>query len=176
MGIVSSSLSWKQAHLSGEVMQDNVSLSRAPRVLRDEDLRKIGAMGFHRWYDKQMLEARLALVLAFICLIVLMVGFEMLLAQPVAMNIALKLLIVGLGCVVAYLAFFKFRNAILLAESIGKIATCIQCKYPSFSVVKRETDRVSKDFGARLSHDLTNEGLLVRCRRCNHKWRWGVGV
>ena len=184
MAAVSSELPWKGPSAPDDLKSDRKPALSPPEsgtlrqtpVLRPGDLRKIGAIGFQKWYDKKMLEARLCLFVAFGCLIFLMVGFEVLLAYNQAANLALKVLIVTLGGMVAYLAFYQYRDAMELGASVGTIANCPQCKYPSFSVVKRESRRVSKDFGARLRHDLNAEGLLVRCRACNHKWRWGGGA
>jgi hypothetical protein len=140
--------------------------------MSEQDLNQIGKLGFQKWYEKQLRESRLWLVLAFVCLILFTIGFQVFTAREAIVTFLVKTVMIGVGVSVAWLAFKKYSRSILLARSVGEIAICPPCRYPSFSIVRKEIPGVN-NMPTRIAHDLNQDGLLVSCRRCHHKWRWG---
>lgn len=141
-------------------------------VISSDDLGRIGQLGFHTWFDKQLRDSNLWLMASFAVLILLMIVFGLLTGgDPVAL-FQWKALLVVLGLGIAWFAYRRYARAIAMADALSRMRLCPACKYPSFSVVKREMPGLS-GLPTRLVHDLDDDGLLVSCRRCHHKWRWG---
>jgi hypothetical protein len=141
-------------------------------LITEQNLGQIGKLGFQKWYERQLRDSRLWLVAAFACLVLLMIGFEMFSSRERIVSFLVKALMIVFGASVAWLAFKKYSLSIRLARSVGEIAICPSCGYPSFSVVRKELAGTN-NMPTRLTHDLSQDGLLVSCRRCHHKWRWG---
>ncbi len=141
-------------------------------LTNEQDLGRIGQLGFQRWYQRQLRESHLWLVAAFVCLILLTIGFELFSSRERIVTVLVTMVMIVCGVSIAWVAFRKYSRSILLARSMGEIAVCPPCGYPSFSVVRREIPGVN-NMPTRIAHDLNRDGLLVSCRRCHHKWRWG---
>ncbi len=141
-------------------------------LIDEQDLDRIGQLGFQRWYERQLRESHVWLVAAFVCLILLTIGFELFSARERIVTVLVTIVMIVSGVSIACLAFKKYSRSIKLARSIGEIVRCPPCGYPSFSVVRREIPGVN-NMPTRIAHDLNRDGLLVSCRRCHHKWRWG---
>jgi hypothetical protein len=144
-------------------------------LINEQDLGQIGKLGFQKWYEKQLRESHLWLVAAFVCLILLTIGFELFSTRERILTVLLKALMVVGGIAIAWFAFRNYSRSIRLARSVGEIAICPHCGYPSFSIVRKEVPGVN-NMPTRIAHDLNQDGLLVSCRRCHHKWRWGYAV
>jgi hypothetical protein len=147
---------------------------RCNMVMNEQDLGRIGQLGFQKWYEKQLRESRLFLIIAFASLILLTIGFEVFSARERIVTLLIKAVIIACGVTLSWFAYQKYNRSIKLARSVGEIAICPPCGYPSFSIVRREIPGVN-NMPTRIAHDLNRDGLLVSCRRCHHKWRWGYG-
>jgi hypothetical protein len=143
-----------------------------PSLMTEQDLGKVGQVGFQKWYEQQLKDSHIWLVAAFASLILLTIGFELFSARELIVTLLVKAVMIASGVLIAWVAFKKYSRSILLARSVGEIAICPPCGYPSFSVVRREIPGVN-NMPTRITHDLNQDGLLVSCRRCHHKWRWG---
>lgn len=141
-------------------------------LITSQDLGRIGQLGFRKWYEKQLVESHIWLVMAFLCLIVLMVGLELLWNKEASIGFVGKAFVIAFGGVVGWLAFRRYFQVLLLAESLGETALCPNCRHPSFRVVRHELPGAALG-SAHRGHDLNREGLLVNCRHCHHQWRWG---
>jgi hypothetical protein len=141
-------------------------------VITEQELGRIGQIGFQKWYERQLKDSHLWLIAAFVCLVGLTIGFELFSARERIVTVLVKSLMIFGGATIAWSAFLKYSHSIQLARSVGEIAICSPCGYPSFSIVRREIPGV-KNMPTRITYDLNQDGLLVSCRRCHHKWRWG---
>lgn len=137
-----------------------------------QDLSKIGQLGFRKWYEARLVEAHVWLVTALLCLIMLTVGLELISNREQAFGIVAKAGLVALGGWCGWLAFKRYSQALLLAETLGEQAVCPSCKHPNFAVTRHALPLKPNGKGA-LVHDLNQDGLLVNCRKCHHQWRWG---
>jgi hypothetical protein len=140
--------------------------------MSEQDLDQVGKLGFQKWYEKQLRESHFWLVAAFTGLILLTIVFELFSAREIIVTVLVKVLILASGSAIGWHAFRKYSRSILLARSVGEVAICPPCHYPSFSIVRREIPQAN-NMPVRIAHDLNQDGLLVSCRRCHHKWRWG---
>ncbi len=141
-------------------------------VITEQELGRIGQMGFQKWYEKQLKDSHLWLIAAFVCLLALTISFELFAARERIVTVLVKSIMIVSGATIAWVAFKKYSRSIDLARSVGDITICSPCGYPSFSIVRREIPGVNS-MPTRITHDLNQDGLLVSCRRCHHKWRWG---
>jgi phage FluMu protein Com len=137
-----------------------------------QDLAKIGQQGFRKWYEARLVEAHVWLVTAFLCLIMLTIGLELLSTREQTFNIVSKAALIALGAWFGWLAFKRYSHAMLLAEAMGERAVCPSCKQLNFAVTRHSLpgDENGKSSS---KHDLNQDGLLVNCRKCQHQWRWG---
>jgi hypothetical protein len=137
-----------------------------------QDLTKIGQLGFRKWYEGRLIEAHIWLVTAFLCLIMLTIGLELLSTREQAFGIVSKAALIALGAWFGWLSFRRYSHAMMLAETLGEKAACPSCHHQNFAVTRHS---LPKDAGHKSlkSHDLNQEGLLVNCRKCHHQWRWG---
>jgi hypothetical protein len=141
-------------------------------LIDEQDLGRIGQLGFQKWYERQLRESHVWLVAAFVCLILLTIAFELFSSPERIVTVLVTVVMIVCGVSIAWFAFKKYSRSIGLARSVGEIAVCPPCGYPSFSVVRKEIPGVN-NMPTRIAHDLNRDGLLVSCRRCHHKWRWG---
>ena len=115
--------------------------------------RDIARLGFRKWYERRLLEAHAWLVTAFLCLIVLAVGFEILSFKG---NLLLALGPAGLVYFAGLIGWHAVRRFLALlreAERFGSQSICRSCRcYAAFNVIA-ESPRMS-----------------VRCRNCGHEW------
>jgi hypothetical protein len=141
-------------------------------LANSQDLAKIGQLGFRKWYEGRLVEAHVWLVTAFLCLILLTVGLELLSTREQAFGIVAKAGLIAFGGVVGWLAFKRYSQALLLAETLGELAVCPACAHQNFTVSRHALPE-TRGGKVRANHDLNQEGLLVNCRHCKHEWRWG---
>jgi hypothetical protein len=137
-----------------------------------QDLNKIGQLGFRKWYEARLVEAHAWLVTAFLCLIMLTIGLELLSTREQAFGIVSKAALVALGGWFGWIAFKRYSHALLLAETLGEQAACPLCMHQNFAVTRHALPQEKAGKGS-TNHDLNQEGLLVNCRKCHHQWRWG---
>jgi hypothetical protein len=140
-----------------------------------QDLSKIGQLGFRKWYEGKLIESHVWLVTAFLCLVMLTIGLELLSTREQAFGIVTKAALIALGGWFGWLAFRRYSSALLIAETLGERAACPSCKHQNFSVTRHALPGETRSKKP-LAHDLNQEGLLVNCRRCSHQWRWGYFV
>lgn len=141
-------------------------------LINELDLGRIGKLGFQKWYERQLRESHIWLVAAFVCLILLTIGFELLSFRERIVTALVTVVMIVSGLSISWLAFKKYSRSIRLARAVGDLVRCPPCGNPSFSVVRREIPGVN-NMPTRIAHDLNRDGLLVSCRRCHLKWRWG---
>ncbi len=141
-------------------------------LIDEQDLGRIGQLGFQKWYERQLRESHVWLVTAFVSLIFLTIGFELFSSRERIVTALVTTVMIVSGLSISWFAFKKYSRSIRLSRSVGDIVRCPPCGYPSFSVVRREIPGIN-NMPTRITHDLNRDGLLVSCRRCHHQWRWG---
>jgi len=113
----------------------------------------IARLGFRKWYERRLIEAHAWLVTAFLCVIVIGAGVELLSFRdgvPRALGSAGMVFFAGL---IAWHGVRRFIAILAEAEHLGAQSTCSACRrYAAFSVIA-QTPQMS-----------------VRCRKCGHEW------
>jgi hypothetical protein len=124
--------------------------------------------GFRRWYERQLIESHAYLTLAFVALILLASGIEVL-ADSTGFNYVAMLLAAALGGTLMLVAWRRFTVLLARAEQFAESATCAKCRsWGEFRVLGQEST---------IDGDPPESGrprwLRVRCTRCGNEWRMG---
>lgn len=124
--------------------------------------------GFRRWYERQLIESHAYLTLAFVALILLASGIEVL-ADSTGFNYFAMLFAAALGGTLMLVAWRRFTVLLARAEQFAEAATCAKCKsWGEFRVLGQESA---------VDDDPPESGrprwLRVRCTRCANEWRMG---
>jgi hypothetical protein len=112
--------------------------------------------GFRKWYERELLQSHLHMLLLLFCAIGLLGGFEVFSRQaPLADQLSIVASI--LACVVIGIwAMRRYLFMLMHAEYIAHQAVCAQCKaYGRLEV---------------LHVDVGRHSVRVRCLRCGHSW------
>jgi len=125
--------------------------------------------GFRRWYERQLVESHAYLALAFVALILLLAGIEVLGDVSRGSRYLFVLLAAAGGGVLTFVAWRRFTAILTRAEQFGEAATCRQCKaWGKFKVLGQESEVEDTPPEAGRPH-----WLRVRCTKCGHEWRLG---
>lgn len=125
--------------------------------------------GFRRWYERQLIESHAYLTLAFLALILLASGIEVLGDAKGGFNYLGLLSAAALGGTLMLIAWRRFTVLLARAEQFAESASCPGCQaWGKFRVLGQESV---------LDDDPPESGrpnwLKVRCARCGHEWRLG---
>lgn len=125
--------------------------------------------GFRRWYERQLIESHAYLTLAFLALILLASGIEVLGDAKGGFNYLGLLAAAALGGTLMLIAWRRFTVLLARAEQFAESATCPGCKaWGKFRVLGQESA---------LDDDPPESGrpnwLKVRCTQCGHEWKLG---
>lgn len=124
--------------------------------------------GFRRWYERQLIESHAYLVLAFVALILLLAGAEVLGDSRGGLHLGM-LSASALGGVLMIVAWRRFAVLLGRAEHFAESATCPECKaWGKFRVIAQETATDEDPPEAGRPH-----WLRVRCTQCSREWRLG---
>jgi ribosomal protein L40E len=130
----------------------------------------IRRVGFARWYERQLMEAHVYLVTAFLCLILLTACLEGFNARAPGVEPLLRLVGMLAGTCGGVWAVRRYGAILGIAERAAGQSVCKQCAaYGRLEVIgagmlappaKKQNERT----GVPLPH------LAVRCRKCGHEW------
>ena len=127
----------------------------------DDALRR---RGFRRWYERQLVESHAYLVTGILSLIMMAIALEVIEFRDSIANVLVLVLIAGGGGWLAIFAWKQFSKLLLRAEALAGQAVCGECRaYGKFDVVEAHDS----------SEALTGRSLVVRCRKCQHRWQMG---
>jgi hypothetical protein len=134
-----------------------------------EGIRKIG---FARWYERQLIEAHLYLVTAFLCLILLAACLEGFSSRAPGLEPLIRLAGVFAGCCVGVWAIRRYGAILGVAESAAGQSVCKKCaSYGRLEVIGAGllAPRVRT---VKVPHPPL-PALAVRCRKCGNEWTIG---
>lgn len=125
--------------------------------------------GFRRWYERQLVESHAYLALAFVALILLLAGIEVLGDVARGSRYLFVLLAAAGGGLMTFIAWRRFTAILARAEQFAEAATCPQCKaWGKFKVLGQESEREDAPLEAGRPH-----WLRVRCTKCGNEWKLG---
>ena len=123
--------------------------------------------GFRRWYERQLIESHAYLALAFVALILLLAGLEVLADVESGARYLLILLAAASGGTLMVVAWRRFNTLLIRAVHFAEAATCPQCKaWGKFKVIAQESALAEDPPEAGRPH-----WLNVRCTKCEANWR-----
>ena len=125
--------------------------------------------GFRRWYERQLIESHAYLALAFVALILLLSGIEVMGDAKGGLSYLAILSAAALGGVSMLVAWRRFTVLLTRAEQFAEGATCGDCAaWGKFKVLGQEAVTEDDPPEAGRPH-----WLRVRCTQCGHEWRLG---
>ena len=129
--------------------------------------RYIERYGFRRWYERQLIESHAYLALAFVALIVMLSGMELLSDAEAGIRYTIVLLTAAAGGMLMVVSWRRFTTLLARAEHFGEAATCPQCKaWGKFKVLAQESSNADDPPEAGRPH-----WLSVRCKQCEAVWK-----
>lgn len=124
----------------------------------------IGARGFRRWYERQLVEGFAHMITGVLSLIMMAVAVEMLEFRSTAGGLIALVSIAAAGGGLCVFSWRRFHHLLSRAEYLAEQATCRGCgAYGRFGVV---ASRDLPDAPAGCAID-------VRCRACGNEWTMG---
>ena len=112
--------------------------------------------GFRKWYERELMQSHLHMLLLLLCTIGLLGAFEVFSRQaPLVdqLSIALSVLL----CVaIGIWSMRRYLYLLMHAEAVANQAVCPQCQTYGRLAVQRE--------------DAPALRLSVRCKQCGHEW------
>jgi hypothetical protein len=122
--------------------------------------------GFRRWYERQLIESHAYLALAFVALVLLLAGIEVLGDSPGGLRYLSVLSAAALGGTLMLVAWRRFTVLLTRAEQFAELATCRRCQsWGKFRVLGEETAAEDDPPEAGRPH-----WLRVRCTQCGNEW------
>ena len=124
-------------------------------------------LGFHRWYERQLIESHAYLVSCFLCAIAILACVEdFSLRAPGVQPLLTLILMFAIG-IAGYYSCARYIAMLANAEHIAERSTCDNCKvYAAFVVIgsgPAEQSPQKRAGGA-------TAWLAVKCRKCGHEW------
>jgi len=117
--------------------------------------------GFRKWYERELLQSHMHMLLLLLCTIGLLGAFEVFSRRaPLVDQFSVVLSV--LACVAIGLwALRRYLYLLMHAESVANQAVCPQCEtYGRLAVLR--------DHGA-------EQSVGVRCKKCGHEWPIATG-
>ena len=131
-----------------------------------EGIRRIG---FERWYERQLMEAHVYLVTAFLCLILLTACLEGFSARAPGLEPFLRMIGMLAGVYGGVWAVRRYGAILGVAESAAGQSVCKKCAaYARLEVIG--AGLLAPPAKTRMSTDAPLPHLAVRCRKCGHEW------
>ena len=121
----------------------------------------IRKFGFHRWYERQLIESHVYLVTGFLSLIMVVAcieGFSF--STPGIKPFVMLALMVGGGALCAE-SLRRYLVVLFRAQRVAEQSVCSGCG---------SNGRLSVTSSHAVAGDPQAASLLVQCRKCGHQW------
>jgi predicted Zn finger-like uncharacterized protein len=120
----------------------------------------IERVGFQKWYERELIQSHLHLVLLLLCAIGLLAGAELYTTQRSWSDQLVALLCAVVSAGIGVWALRRYLYLLSHAEHVANQAVCPECKtYARWKLT---------------GHDEGTQRLQVRCRQCSHEWEIGL--
>ena len=112
--------------------------------------------GFRKWYERELMQSHAHLLLLFLCSIGLMTAFAAYGGEAALSQRLTDVASIALMAAVGLWSLRRYLFLLMHAEQVASQAVCMACQtYGRF----RLADGTKND-----------QGLRVRCRKCEHEW------
>lgn len=116
--------------------------------------------GFRKWYERELMQSHLHMLLLLFCTIGLLGAFEVFSRAATVADQLSTVLSVLLCIGIGVWSMRRYLYLLLHAEKVANQAVCSQCQtYGRLSVVRE---------------DVPAQSVNVRCTRCGHGWPIGT--
>ncbi|MEK6592276.1 MAG: hypothetical protein AABZ67_04250 [Pseudomonadota bacterium] len=125
-------------------------------------------LGFHSWYERQLIESHAYLVSCLLCAIAILACVEdFSLRAPGLQPLIMLTLISAIG-ILGYYSCARYIAMLSYAEHIAEKSTCENCRvYAAFAVTGSGS---IEDTSAETNAVKAQTWMAVRCRKCGHEW------
>ena len=130
-------------------------------LLQDSPRVAIGARGFRRWYERQLVVGFACLTTGVLSLIMMTIALEMVEFRSSAAGLLALLGIAVAGATLCVVAWRRFHLLLFRAEYLAERAVCPRCKVYGRFAVLRSRDLPDAPAGCSLD---------VGCRACGNEW------
>jgi hypothetical protein len=111
--------------------------------------------GFRKWYERELLQSHVHLLLTFLCTIGMLGAFEAMREARNPQDRLFDVLAIGICGGVGLWALRRYLRLLMRAEHVANQADCSACgAYGRLTLVGRARD-----------------GVEVSCRGCQHRWQ-----
>lgn len=110
-------------------------------------------LGFRRWYERQLIESHVWFVTCFVALIIVAAGFELLDLQAGVRDFVFDGALIAGGLLLGWHSWRRYVRMMLVAEAIGRQASCGACQHYGFRCLGLERGR-----------------MRARCPKCGNQW------
>jgi hypothetical protein len=143
---------------------------RPSRVATMSPAKRIGKIGFRRWYERTLIESHAYLVTCFLGMIVVATSLELGQHALLSWQGLARVLLWLAGGATCTVAWIRYRQLMVVAERLSARATCSACKqYAKFEVLAYgpRSFEEAADLAVRPEN---YPWLKVRCNKCGHVW------
>jgi len=116
----------------------------------------IRRVGFRKWYERELMQSHLQLVLTFLCAVGIFAAFEAFDRTAPLVDRLVDVVAVVVCSAVGAWALHRYLYLLNHAEAVANQADCPQCSaYARFTIVHE---------------DSAASAVEVQCRKCEHRW------
>ena len=127
---------------------------------------RLQRVGFRKWYERQLVDGHISLVTAFLCVIAIACGAELVSIKDQSIGIIGNAVLIFGSAVIGWAAIKRYQRVLVEAEWMGEQANCGGCGRYGFSM--------TKDHLLQPSHDKWM--IKAHCKKCAHQWDIEVDV
>lgn len=103
---------------------------------------RIGALGFRRWYERQLIESHLWFATCFVAMILVAAGLELVSLENGVRDLAFDAVLIVGGCALGWHSWRRYVRLMVVAEAVGGQASCGACQHYGFRCVSLERRRI----------------------------------
>ena len=124
------------------------------------EAQRLQRVGFRKWYERQLVDGHASLVTAFLCVIAIACGAELVSVKDQTLGIVGNAAMIFGSAVIGWAAIRRYQRVLVEAEWLGEHANCGGCGHYGFSLPKDRQMLASND----------KWQIKAYCKKCQHQW------
>ncbi len=125
-----------------------------------QELAHLKRLGFRRWYERQLIDSHVALVLALLAVVLVACGFELVAIGNEALGFILQAVLIFASGIFGWRSLRRYQTVMLRAEWISSNAVCPGCGRFGFKLQSLPTNTGAREPAL----------MQVSCSKCQHRW------
>ena len=121
---------------------------------------RLQRVGFRKWYERQLVDGHASLVTAFLCVIAIACGAELVSVKDQTLGIVGNAAMIFGSAIIGWAAIKRYQRVLVEAEWLGEQANCAICGRYGFSLPKDQQIMSRND----------KWQFKVHCKKCQHQW------